>query len=91
MCFQFSNISAPLIKYSKPSCICGATVQRSLPVVYCCRVGSSMNDVTVLRGRGQGFCDGSTKALVLKSVTMREMVSRIVFNCIHRRPQMVLT
>ena len=33
--------------------------------------GSSINDVTVLGGRGyQGFCDDSTKALVLKSVTM---------------------
>jgi hypothetical protein len=33
--------------------------------------GSSINDVTVLGGRGyQGFCDDSTKALVLKSVTI---------------------
>ena len=34
-------------------------------------LGSSINDVTVLEGRGyQGFCDDSAKALVLKSVTM---------------------
>ena len=33
--------------------------------------GSSTNDVTVLGGRGyQGFCDNSTKAIVLKRVTM---------------------
>ena len=41
--------------------------------------GSSINDVTVLRGGGQGFCDGSTKALVIKSVTMGE---KIVQNCV---------
>ena len=30
--------------------------------------GSSINDVTVLGGKGyQGFCDDSTKALVLKA------------------------
>ena len=34
--------------------------------------GSSINDVTVFGGGGQGFCDGSTKALVIKSVTMGE-------------------
>jgi hypothetical protein len=35
--------------------------------------GSSINDVTVLGGRGyQGFCDNSTKASVIKSVTMGE-------------------
>ncbi len=34
-------------------------------------VGPSINDVTALGGRGyKGFCDNSTKALVLKSVTM---------------------
>ncbi len=33
--------------------------------------GSSINDVTVLEGRdNQRFCDDSTEALVLKSVTM---------------------
>ncbi len=33
--------------------------------------GSSINEVTALGGRGyQGFCDNSTKALVIKSVTM---------------------
>jgi hypothetical protein len=36
-------------------------------------LGSSINDVTALGGRGyQGFCDDSTKALVMKSVTMGE-------------------
>ena len=30
---------------------------------------------------GQGFCDDSTKALVLKTVTMGEEVSKIVRNC----------
>ncbi len=34
-------------------------------------MGSSINDVTALRGRGyQGFCDDNTKALVIKRVTM---------------------
>jgi hypothetical protein len=28
--------------------------------------GSSINDVTVLKGRGQGFCDNSSKASVIK-------------------------
>jgi hypothetical protein len=33
--------------------------------------GPSINDVTALGGRGyQGFCDNSTKALLIKSVTM---------------------
>ncbi len=33
--------------------------------------GPSINDVTALGGRGyQGFCDNSTYAFVLKSVTM---------------------
>ena len=31
---------------------------------------SSINDVTVLGGRGQGFCDDSTKAFTIKLVTM---------------------
>jgi hypothetical protein len=35
--------------------------------------GSSINDVTVVGGRGyQGFCDNSTKASVIKSVTIGE-------------------
>ena len=44
--------------------------------------GSSINDVTVLGGKGyQGFCDDSTKALVLKSITMEgEGVSKIIIN-----------
>ena len=36
----------------------------------------------VLRGRGQIFCDDSTKAFVIKSVTMGEEVSNIVQNCV---------
>ncbi len=33
--------------------------------------GLSINDVTALGGRGyQGFCDNSTKVLLIKSVTM---------------------
>ena len=43
--------------------------------------GSSTNNVTVIGGGGgQGFCDGSTKALVIQSVTMG--VSKIVENCV---------
>ena len=35
--------------------------------------GSSIIDVTVIGVRvGEGFCDGSTKALIIKSVTMGE-------------------
>ena len=30
--------------------------------------GSYRNDVTVLGGEGQGFCDDTSKALVIKSV-----------------------
>ncbi len=34
--------------------------------------GPSINDVTALGGRGyRGFCDNSSKALLIKSVTMR--------------------
>ena len=33
-------------------------------------LGSSINDATVLGGRDRGFCDDTTKALVIKSVTM---------------------
>ena len=45
------------------------------------RIGPSINDVTVLEGRGyQGFCDDSTKALVLNSVTIRvEGMSKIAW------------
>ena len=43
---------------------------------------SSINDVTVLEGGGgQRFCDGSSKAFVIKSVTMGERVSKIFQNC----------
>ncbi len=36
-------------------------------------MGPSINDVTALGGRGyQEFCDNSTKALLIKSVTMGE-------------------
>ena len=45
--------------------------------------GPSINDATVLGGRGyQGFCDNSTKALVLKTVTMGEGVSKSIKNCV---------
>ena len=45
--------------------------------------GSSINDVTVLGGRGyQGFRDDSTIALVIKSVTMGDGVSKIIENCV---------
>jgi hypothetical protein len=44
--------------------------------------GSSIIDVTALGGMGyQGFCDYSAKALVLKSVTMGEGVSKIINYC----------
>ena len=43
--------------------------------------GSSIIDVTVLGGRGQGFFDGSTKALVINSVK-GEGVSRYVQNSV---------
>jgi hypothetical protein len=34
-------------------------------------MGSSINDVTALWGRGyQGFCDDNIKALIIKRVTM---------------------
>jgi hypothetical protein len=35
-------------------------------------LGSSINDVTALGGGGQGFCDNSTNASVIKSATMGE-------------------
>ncbi len=35
-------------------------------------VGSSKNDLTALGGGSQGFCDDTTKALVIKTVTMGE-------------------
>ena len=41
-------------------------------------MGSSINDVTVLGGWGQGFCDDSTKASVIKRVTIGEGGSKIV-------------
>ena len=34
------------------------------------RKGSSIHDVTVLVVKGQGFCDNSTRALVIKRVSM---------------------
>ena len=40
--------------------ICGSRIWGKL---------SSINDVTALGGEGQRFSDGSTKALILKSVT----------------------
>ena len=46
--------------------------------------GTSINDVTVLvGGGGQGFCDDSTQALVIKRVTIGGMgVSKIVQKCV---------
>ncbi len=38
--------------------------------------GSSIIDVTVLGRGGQGFCDSSTKALVVKRVRMGEGASK---------------
>ena len=46
------------------------------------RLGSFTNDVTVLGGRGQGLCDGSSNALVIISVTMGRGGSKIVPNCV---------
>ena len=43
--------------------------------------GSSINDVTILGG-SKGFFDDSTKALVIKCVTMRGEESNIVQNCV---------
>jgi hypothetical protein len=44
-----------------------------------CDKGLFIDEVTALGGRGyQGFCDDSTKALVIKSVTMGEGVSKII-------------
>jgi len=43
---------------------------------------SSLNDVTVVEGRGYKiFCDGNT-VLVLKRVTMGEGVSKITKTCV---------
>ena len=39
--------------------------------------GLYINDVKALGGRGQGFCDDSTKALVLNSITVGEESSKI--------------
>ena len=53
--------------------------------------GSSINDVTVIGGGGQVFCDDSTNALLIRRVTMG---GRSVKNCpklrdvIHGRPLM---
>ena len=49
-------------------------------------MGSSMIDVTVLGGRGyRWFCDGSTKALLLKWVTMGEGVSNLWMTPIEKK------
>ena len=46
-----------------------------------CQVrGSSINDVTVLGGGAQGFCDDSTKALLIKRVRMWGGGSKIIQN-----------
>jgi hypothetical protein len=45
--------------------------------------GPPTNDVTAVGRRGyQGLCDNITKALLLKSVTMGEGVSKIIQNCV---------
>jgi hypothetical protein len=44
-------------------------IQRKL-LNYLSGKGLSINDVMVLGGRGQGCCDNSTKASVMKSVTI---------------------
>ncbi len=45
--------------------------------------GPSIKDVTALGERVyQGFCDNSTKAFVLKSVTMGEWASKIINYCV---------
>jgi hypothetical protein len=53
--------------------------------------GSSINDVTALGGRGyKGFCDESTKALVIKCVTMGGggvKNDQILRDVIYGRPQ----
>ena len=45
-------------------------------------MGSSINDVKVLGGGDQGFCDNSTRALVIKRMTMGGGGSKIVQNCV---------
>ena len=50
--------------------ICKIYVTRNGNVENDLYFGSSINDVTVLRGRGQGFCDSITKNLFIKSVTI---------------------
>ena len=47
-------------------------------VVILFSLGSSKNDVPVLGGEGQLFCDDSTKVLVIKLVTMGEGVENYV-------------
>ncbi len=44
--------------------------------------GSSINDITVLGGGGQRFCDNSTKVSVIKSVTMGGEGSKNDRNCV---------
>ncbi len=43
--------------------------------------GSSINNVTVVGGRGQEFCDNSTKASVIKSLTIGGRGVKNVQNC----------
>ena len=58
--------------------------------VYCTR-GSTKNYDTVLRGRGQGVCDDSTEAVVIKSVTMGEGVQTLLNlrDVIYERPPLM--
>ena len=44
--------------------------------------GSSINDIMVLGGRDQGFCDDISKALVMECMMMGGGGSKIVQNCV---------
>ena len=43
---------------------------------------SPINNITVLGGGGQGFCDNITKALVIKCLTIGGGGSKMVHNCV---------
>ena len=53
--------------------------------------GVDKNYDTVLRGRGQGVCDDSTEAVVIKSVTMGEGVQTLLNlrDVIYERPPLM--
>ncbi len=57
--------------WSEAQKLIGLCPQQVIHIQFNSLKGSSINDVTVLGGRGyRGFCHNSTKALVIKSVTM---------------------